>query len=177
MTRLTCLEQKWNSSFQLLAPRGNIYILNLDSTNADIVQLSTGCNTFHFHCYFNHNRLGNRKTNNCTSNSEQAGRSAVYFRKNEHCPAKLRVYLEEWENLRLEMQMGEMTKSLWTSAWQWQKKKKLAKVYTTLSVASRVLRGHMGYFIHSSQARAVNQSVCTVTMRTIIYPLFTVWRT
>lgn len=37
MTRLTHLEQKWNSSFRLLAPRGNIYILDFDPMNANIV--------------------------------------------------------------------------------------------------------------------------------------------
>lgn len=36
MTRLTHLEQKWNSSFRLLAPRGNIYILDFDPMDANI---------------------------------------------------------------------------------------------------------------------------------------------
>lgn len=58
--------------------------------NANLVQLFTGCNTFHFHCYFNENRLRSRKTNNGLSNSGEAGRSVVYFRKNENLLAKLK---------------------------------------------------------------------------------------
>lgn len=44
--KTTRLEQKWNSSFQLLDPRGNIYLLDFDPMNANIAQLFTGCNTF-----------------------------------------------------------------------------------------------------------------------------------
>ena len=66
--------------------------------NANIIQLFTGCNTFLFHCYFNQNRLWNRKTHNCMRKSKEAETSVVCFPKDEtagHTENLHRVCLEE----------------------------------------------------------------------------------
>lgn len=82
--RSTHFKQKMELLFQFSAPWGNIYIWVFDPKNANTIQLFTGRNTFHFHCYLNQTRLVIRKTNNCISNSREAGKSGMYFRKDEN---------------------------------------------------------------------------------------------